>query len=253
MAQARVFTLIGDSNVRKHMNDSNCFDRPLMSGAQTILCTKMSLFAQSFLGIRETSNVCIISCVTNFITDSKNEDVATEPGQRIEPILRDFFQVIVDSCKAHPDRTVLVCPPMYRRSPLWYRESMPEVMNRFSTSFARSSLLIKNLFALPGFATPSFEADGVHLTLYSGYEYVLHLFSRAQTLLDALERSPEAPQTASSEDVRVLQDRMMATEQDLRRLSSEFDLKTATDAELACFRMNERTEDSLIISGLHRT
>jgi hypothetical protein len=30
----RVFTLIGDSNVRNHMNPTNVRDRPLMSGAQ---------------------------------------------------------------------------------------------------------------------------------------------------------------------------------------------------------------------------
>jgi hypothetical protein len=127
-----------------------------------------------------------------------------------------------------------------------------KVMTKFSNSFAKSSLNVLNLLALPGFATPSFDSDGIHLTAYSGYQYVLHLFSRAQVALDALASSPGTKPAASSEDVRALQDRMMATEQDLRRLSSEFDLKTAADAELACFRSNERNEDSLIISGLPR-
>jgi len=44
----------------------------------------------------------------------------------------------------------------------------------------------------------------------------------------------------------------MATEQDLRRLNSAFELKSAIDSELACFRTNERNEDSFIISGLKR-
>jgi hypothetical protein len=210
----------------------------------------LSLFAQSFAAVRETSNVCIVSCVTNFIADSKEEESSSEVGQRVDPILSEYFRIIIESCKAVPVRFILICPPMYRRSPLWYRDGLPEVMTRFSNSFAKNSLSIRNLFALPGFATPAFEADGVHLTPYSGYQYVLHLFSRAQVVLDAIAANPDSSQVASGEDVRALQDRVMATEQDLRRLSSELELKTAHDAELACYRANERNEDSLIFSGL---
>jgi hypothetical protein len=208
------------------------------------------LFSQGFSAVRESSTVCIVSCVTNFLADSQIEETSSEVGQRIDPVLTEFFRIIVDSCRAHPDRHVIVCPPMFRRSPIWYREGLPEVMTRFSASFVKNSLMVKNLFAMPGFPTPTFEEDGIHLTAYSGYQYVLHLFSRSQTLLDAISASPDTPIPVSSEDVRVVQDRLMAAEQDLRRLSSAFDLKTAADAELACFRMNERTENSLIISGL---
>jgi len=251
MAQSRVFTLIGDSNVRRHMNDSNCLDRPLMSGAETITCTRLALFPQSLLAIRSSSNVCVVSCVTNFLSDSPEEN-GSMPGQRVEPVLTEFFRLLVDSCKTFPDRKYLTCPPMFRRSPTWFREGLPEIMTSFSAAFVKNSVGIPNLFAMPGFATPSFESDGIHLTAYSGYQYVLHLFSRAQALLDAVAASPDvqAPATASSEEVRSLQDRMMATEQDLRRLNTEFELKTAIDSELACFRSNERNEDSFIISGL---
>jgi len=231
------------------MNEANCFGRPLMSSAQTILCTKLPLFAQSFVGVKEGTTACIVSCVTNFIADSSEESM--EPGQRVDQVLKEFFSIVVDACKNKPDRVVLVCPPMYRQSPIWYRENLPEVMTRFSSSFARSSLLIKNLFAMPSFATPVFESDGTHLTPASGHEFILHLFARAQMILDALIVSPDGP-TSGDEDVWVLQDRVMATELDLRRLSSAFELKTAIDSELACFRMNERNEDSLIISGLPR-
>jgi len=221
-----------------------------MSSAETITCTKLALFPQSLTAIRGSSNVCIVSCVTNFLSDSPEEN-GSMPDQRVEPPLSEFFRLLVDACKARPDVKFLVCPPMYRGSPTWFREGLPEIMSKFSSSFVKCSLTIKNLFAMPGFATPSFETDGVHLTAYSGYQYVLHLFSRAQVLLDAIESDPDAsvPAPASGEDVRSLQDRMMATEQDLRRLNKAFEMKSAEDAELACFRTNERNEDSFIISG----
>jgi hypothetical protein len=142
---------------------------------------------------------------------------------------------------------------MYRMYPVWLRENMSDVMNRFSLAYARHAVNVNNLHALPGFATPSFEADGVHLTAYSGLEFVLHLFDASKVTLDALISDPESRQTATCEVTRSLGDRMIALEQDHRRLSSAYDLKYAIDAELACLRSNERSEDSLIISGLRRT
>jgi len=189
--------------------------------------------------------------VTNFLADSPEEN-GSMPGPRVEPVLTEFFRLLAESCKANPNRKYLVCPPMYRSTPTWFREGLPEILTAFSSAFIKGSLSIKNLFSMPSFATPSFEVDGIHLTAYSGYQYVLHLFSRSQVLLDAVESSPDTAVPASGEDVRSLQDRMMATEQDLRRLSSAFELKSAIDSELACFRTNERNEDSFIISGLRR-
>ena len=63
-----VFTLIGDSNVKTHMNPMNCRDRPLMSGAQVLTCGRLEVLAESLKQIRQESNVCLFSCVTNFLT-----------------------------------------------------------------------------------------------------------------------------------------------------------------------------------------
>jgi hypothetical protein len=218
------------------MNDTNCQDRPLMSSAQTIQCSKLSLFAQSLISVQARSTVCIISCISNFLADSKEEEGSSEVAHRINPVLDEFFRLITDHCRSNPDRIILVCPPLYRRTPNWFRDGMPEILLRFSSSFAKSSLFVKNMLALPGFATPTYDQDGIHLTLYSGYEYVLHLFARAQAALDALESSPESLKQVPTEDVRSLQDRMTATEQDLKRLNSAFETKSVADAELACFR-----------------
>ena len=103
---------------------------------------------------------------------------------------------------------------------------------------------------LPGFSTPMFEADGVQLTSYSGLEFVLHLFDSAQTLMDNLSMPTEEVVVRSSESTRVLEDRMMAIEQDHRRLNRAVEYKTAIDCELADFRANERFEDWFVVSGL---
>ena len=48
----------------------------------------------------------------------------------------------------------------------------------------------------------------------------------------------------------MLEDRVMVLEQDHRRLNRVVEKMSATKAELADFRTNERYEDSFIISGL---
>jgi len=129
---------------------------------------------------------------------------------------------------------------------------MPEILTMFSSSFVKSVLGVSNLFAFPSFSTPVFEDDGVHLTAYSGLEFVLYLFDTAKTLLSSIDTNPEAPRSECDESVRALEDRVMAVEQGHKALASDFDMKCAVDSELACFRANERSEDSFLITGLPR-
>jgi len=129
---------------------------------------------------------------------------------------------------------------------------MPEILTMFSSSFVKNVLGVPNLYALPSFPTPAFEEDGVHLTPYSGLEYVLYLFDTAKMLLDSISAGSDPREESGSEAIRALEDRMMAVEQGQRCLTTDFDLKCAVDSELACFRANERSEDSFLISGLSR-
>ena len=61
MAQSRCVTIVGDSNVRNHMNQNNMRDRPLMSGAQVLQCGRLSLLSASLKSVRAESNVCVFS------------------------------------------------------------------------------------------------------------------------------------------------------------------------------------------------
>jgi len=129
---------------------------------------------------------------------------------------------------------------------------MPEILTTFSSHFVKSVLGVTNLFAFPSFPTPVFEDDGVHLTPYSGLEFVLHLFDTAKTLLQSIGSKLEDRQVECIEAIRSLEDRVMAVEQGHKGLATDFDMKCAVDSELACFRANERSEDSFLISGLGR-
>ena len=246
MSLSRCFSLIGDSNVKRHMNPTNCRDRPLMSGCQVIPCMKMSTLAESLKSVRTESNVCIVACITNFLTGSTDSGVVSH---RIVPILQDFLEAINAAALSSPGRSYLVSPPMYRKSPLWYRDCLPEVMTRFSEimSGRRDSVHL-----LASFSNPDFDDDGIHLSPYSGLEYVLHLFDEAVSVLDAIGSSISETASKTSEVSRVLQDRVMALEQDHRRLNLAFECKTAEDSEMSDFHENVRTEDWFVISGLTR-
>ena len=246
MSVSRCFSLIGDSNIRRHMNPTNCRDRPLMSGCQVIPCTKMSTLSEALKSVRAETTVCILACVTNFMTSSTETGVVSH---RIVPILQDVLAAVNESSLASPGRSYLISPPMYRKSPLWYRDSMPEIMTKFSEvmSDRRDSVHL-----MASFSSPVFDDDGIHLTPYSGLEFVLHLFDEATSILDGIGSSISEATSKTSEVSRVLQDRVMALEQDHRRLNTAFESKSAEDAELFDFHENIRMEDWFVIAGLAR-
>ena len=246
MSVSRCFSLVGDSNVRRHMNPTNCRDRPLMSGCQQIPCMKMSTFVESLKSIRSESNVCIVACLTNFLTGSTETGVVSH---RIVPILQDFLEAVNAAALSAPGRSFLVTPPMYRKSPLWYRDSLPEIMTKFSEIMSERR---ESIHLMASFPNPVFDDDGIHLSPYSGLEFVLHLFDEAASVLDAIGSSISETTSKTTEVSRVLQDRVMALEQDHRRLNLAFECKTAEDAELFDFHENIRMQDWFVITGLAR-
>ena len=246
MSIIRVYSLLGDSNIRNHVNKTAVRANAAIKGAQVISCGHVENFVEALKSVRDTSNVCILSCMSNFIASCEGP---SSVSQRVQPTLQDIKDALIESCVSNPSREHIIAPPMYRTSPVWYREGLPEVLGVFSQMLGQGQDIPKNLRILPSFPTPEYENDGVHLTAYSGQEYLLHLFDSAQ---DLLERSPELSVIAvrTCESNRVLEDRVMVLEQDHRRLNRVVENKIAIDAELSDFHQNERNEDSFIIAGL---
>ena len=242
-----IFTLIGDSNIRNHVNKNTIRANPALKAAQVLTCGNSSIFSATLEKVRPESTSCIVACVTNFLTSVHGPSTVS---LRVDPALQEFRAALTEVCTSFPDRSFLVSPPMYRTNPLWYREGLPEIMTLFSQAMVADKP--PNLHLLPSFATPEFEADGVHLTAYSGLEFILHLFDGAVDLLANLALPLPERAERGSESTRVLEDRMMSLEQDHRRLNRVVEGKMAEDAELNDFHANERTQDFLVLAGCPR-
>ena len=247
MAQARSFSIIGDSNVSRNATAVNFRACPPLAGAQLLSCGRLAVLPQTLTQV--TSDVCILSCITNFITKTKSA-ANSSVSVRVEPIIMDIKRYIAAASVAAPDRVFLICPPMFRTLPLWYRDSLPEVLTKFSQCL--SSGFPPNVQLMPSFSTPQFEDDGVHLTPYSGLEFVLHLFDSAARVIDQAQLPLEDQAVVSQESTRHLEDRVVALEQDHRRLNKAFESKSAADAEMADFHENQRNEDCFVVTGLQR-
>ena len=106
---------------------------------------------------------------------------------------------------------------MYRTTPLWYLDGMSEILMKFSS--VMNPERPKNFLLLNSYPNPDLEADGIHLTPYSGYGYVLHLFDDTCDLIKSLRRTPEEFVISHSESIRSLEDRVVVLEKDHQRLN----------------------------------
>ena len=129
MSQDRVFSLVGDSNIKSHVNKTSCRNNPSLKSAQIIPCGHFGIFASSMSSVRKESGIIIISCLTNFIANAKGPKTVSH---RVDPMLQDIWAILLEHCANHPEVSVMVSPPMYRVAPLWYREGLPEIMTLFS-------------------------------------------------------------------------------------------------------------------------
>ena len=114
-------------------------------------------------------------------------------------------------------RDFVVCPPMYRTTPLWYLDGLSEILLQFSAIMDAERP--RNLLLLGSFPNPELESDGVHLTPYSGYQYVLHLFDKTCDLIRSQKQTPEAFVISHTESLRSLEDRVVVLEKDHQRLN----------------------------------
>ena len=248
MSVSRCVTIIGDSNVQRHMNHTNRRDRPLMLNSQVVQCGKLITFTAALKSIRAESNVCVLSCLTNFITSLPAQG-SSSLSLVVEPVFESFLSKLGEACLARPDVSFLICPPMYRFSPIWYRDGLSEILRKFSEMMKCRPA---TAFMMPSFPSPSFDPDGVHLTPYSGLEFVLHMYDNLASVLDSAELDLESKSSMVSESSRLLEDRVMVLEQDHRRLNNKFEHKFAVDAELSDFQENIRCEPFFMIRGLPR-
>ena len=113
MASPRVYSLIGDSNVQRNVSKTSFRASPLLKSAQVIPCGHLAIFSESLLKVRAETTICIIACLTNFITSS-DETTSSSVSGRIEPVLTAIAETLQAACENNPDRFYIVSSPMYR-------------------------------------------------------------------------------------------------------------------------------------------
>ena len=94
MAQLKVFSLLGDSNVRNNLNKTAYRANPAIKAAEVLSCGHFEIFRDTLLKIRPESNVCLIACITNFMTSI--DDGPSSVSQRVQPVLQDVREVLLD-------------------------------------------------------------------------------------------------------------------------------------------------------------
>ena len=102
MSVSRLFSFIGDANVRRNMTGLNVASRESMKNAQIIDYTSGSIDA-AFQEVRPESNVCIVSAITDLILSGG--DCGTIFAS-IDPALTDLHTRLSSFCVARPSMQV---------------------------------------------------------------------------------------------------------------------------------------------------
>ena len=103
---SRLFSIVGDSNVRRNWTGLNVASRESMKSAQVIDCEDFPSLESSLNEVRAESNTCIIAAVTNFILMSG--DCGTI-SSAVDPLLDSFAKKLTQFCAARQDLQVSWC------------------------------------------------------------------------------------------------------------------------------------------------
>ena len=250
MSQLGLYSVIGDSNVKRHMTSTAIKGRPAMSSAKVILCGRLATFQSSLASVPMESDACVIACVTNFVTSSSPVGSVV---QHVGPIFKSFFEKTFAFATERPGTQVFICSPMYRVSPLWYRDGLSEILIQFSLIMKElASRRTSNIWTMPSFERPQLESDGVHLNDFSGLQYVMHLFDESQEVYSASFLDNTSRVNLVAESSHALSDRVTVLEQGQARLSKGFEMQTAITAEFNEWQENVGNESFIMVQGLPR-
>ena len=108
MSISRVFSIIGDANVRRNMTGLNIASREVMKTAQVIDCVLMSTLDTALKEVRAETEFLIIASMTDFIV--AGGDCGTIFSS-IDPVLGTFVTKICNYCAYRPN--LQVCGPHF--------------------------------------------------------------------------------------------------------------------------------------------
>ena len=125
MAELRCYAIIGDSNVKRNLTPTTMHGRPAMSNAKVVLCGRMSTLSTALSSLPVDVDACVLACLSNLLTSIPGQQ-SSSVAVKARPVITSFVEKIVDFAKERTLAQVFLCPPMYRTTPLWYRDGLPE-------------------------------------------------------------------------------------------------------------------------------
>ena len=99
MSVSRLFSIIGDANVRRNMTGLNIASRESMKSAQILDCSSMSELDTALQDVRPESTVLILASLTEFILASG--DCGTIFSS-VDPVLASLVTKLVGFCAFKP-------------------------------------------------------------------------------------------------------------------------------------------------------
>ena len=111
---ARLFSIIGDANIRRNMTGLNVASREVMKTAQIIDYLGVTPIEQALGEVRAESSVCIVAAITDLLLSGG--DCGTIFAS-IDPPLTTFFSALSVFSQAHPTVQVRNCSNDFR---IWY-------------------------------------------------------------------------------------------------------------------------------------
>ena len=247
MSVSRLYTVIGDANVRRNMTGLNMASRETMKLAQVVACDNLASLSSAVNEIRQESSVCIVAAITEMLLAADNTGTV---ASSIMSVLQSFKTMLITLCNARPSLTVLVAPPLFRQRPFWYQKSLPQISGIFSAVLSNDHP--GNFGLLPSFCSQDLLPDGIYLTPVSGLHYVLHLFDQTESVATLVTLGSEAQFYNVKERSRQHEDRIVFLEQRHDILDSRLDVKIAADAEFNDWVVNRSEEDWLTVLGSKR-
>ena len=98
-----LFSIVGDSNVRRNMTGLTMASREVMKTSQIIDCGSLSSLDAALGEVRKESNVCIVATITDFLLTSG--DCGTI-SSAVDPVLDSFRGKLTAFCNARQDLQV---------------------------------------------------------------------------------------------------------------------------------------------------
>jgi len=196
---SEILSIVGDSNVNRHLDQAKAAHPNDYSICQSHIITAFngSQLQSSLCSQNEHRKFVVVAALTNPITN-----FTFLGGDQLIIDVRLFLQQLcswIQQGRSFGDGTnsnVFILPPQFRRHPSWYRQFYTTVMAIFEDAFRTPD---PNIWILPPFMDPEFEADGFHYTPASGLMYIQHLVHSTQSIIGSSVKPDPVAQSHSSQ------------------------------------------------------